>query len=442
MSESNWQFMTKLVGFRSLWYPQSMTASNLPPKELHVDTRLLHADRRSKPEHGAVHKPLHTSSTFNYERAEDLVAVFQGSQAGYIYARQGNPTTAALEQQITLLEQGSATASFATGMAAITAIFISLLRSGDHVVSSQFLFGNTNSLFQTMEAFGVQFSFVDATDATQVAAAIKPNTRMVFVETIANPRTQVSDLVVIGEICAQRKLVYVVDSTLTTPILLKPKIIGASLVVHSLTKSISGHGNAMGGSVTDTGLYDWSNYPHIYDSYKKGPPSTWGILQIKKKGLRDMGATLRAEDAHRISVGAETMRLRVPAASHNALQVAQFLEAQPGIGRVYYPGLESHEQHQRSAQLFSGLFGTLLSFELKPELHPLDFLNRLKIVILSSHLSDTRTLAIPVAQTIYWEMGATKRQAMGISDGLIRLSVGIEALEDLLDDLAQALRAP
>jgi O-acetylhomoserine (thiol)-lyase len=366
--------------------------------------------------------------------------VFQGSKPGYIYARQGNPTTAALEQQITLLEDATATASFATGMAAITAIFIALLRSGDHVVSSQFLFGNTNSLFQTMEAFGVQFSFVDATDAAQVAAAIRPNTRMVFVETIANPRTQVADLVGIGELCQREKLLYVVDSTLTTPILLKPKTIGAGLVVHSLTKSISGHGNAMGGSVTDTGVYDWSHYPHIYESYKKGPPSTWGILQIKKKGLRDMGATLRAEDAHRISVGAETMRLRVPAASHNALQVARFLEAQPGIDRVYYPGLASHEQHQRASELFSGHFGTLMSFELKPHINVLEFLNRLKIVILSSHLSDTRTLAIPVAHTIYWEMGAGKREAMGIADGLIRLSVGIEALDDLLDDLGRALK--
>jgi O-acetylhomoserine (thiol)-lyase len=424
-----------------LWYPKAMTAPTIPPKPLHPDTRLLHADRLSKPEHGAVHKPLHTSATFSYEQAEDLVAVFQGSKPGYIYARQGNPTTAALEQQITLLEDGTASASFATGMAAITAVFISLLRSGDHVVSSQFLFGNTNSLFQTLEAFGVQFTFVDATDAAQVAAALRPNTRMVFVETIANPRTQVSDLVGIGELCKQRKLLYVVDSTLTTPILLRPKAIGAGLVVHSLTKSISGHGNAMGGSVTDTGLYDWTQYPHIYDSYKKGPPSTWGILQIKKKGLRDMGSTLRAEDAHRISVGAETMRLRVPTASHNALQVARFLEAQPGIARVYYPGLASHGQHERASQLFSGHFGTLLSFELKPELNTLEFLNRLKVVILSSHLSDTRTLAIPVAQTIYWEMGPERRQAMGISEGLIRLSVGIEEVGDLLEDLRQALGA-
>jgi O-acetylhomoserine (thiol)-lyase len=260
-----------------------------------------------------------------------------------------------------------------------------LLRAGDHVVSSQYLFGNTNSLFQTLDALGVEFSFVDATSAAAVGAAIRPNTRMVFVETIANPRTQVSDLLGIGQLCTERQLLYVVDSTLCTPVLMRPKSVAASLVVHSLTKSISGHGNAMGGSVTDTGCFDWSLYPNIYESYKKGPSTTWGMLQIKKKGLRDLGGTLRAEDAHRIAMGAETMRLRVPAASGNAQRMAEFLEAHPAVAAVYYPGLLSHHEHERAKQLFGGLFGTLLSFELKPSMDPLAFLNRLRIVILSSH---------------------------------------------------------
>lgn len=426
------------------------TKPSAPTPSLQTSTRLLHLDRLSKPEHGAVHKPMHPSATFSYVRAEDLVAVFQGSQPGYIYARQGNPTTAALEQQITLLEQGTATATFATGMAAVTAVFVALLRAGDHVVSSQFLFGNTNSLFQTMQTFGVSFSFVDVSDANEVAKAIQPNTRMVFTETIANPRTQVADLAKIGEICASAKILYVIDGTLTTPLLLRAGSVGAGLVLHSLTKSISGHGNAMGGSVTDTGQYDWSAYPNIYESYKAGAPSTWGMLQIKKKGLRDLGGTLRAEDAHRIAVGAETLRLRVPEASRNALAVAQFLETQPGVAKVFYPGLTSHAQHKIAKDLFKRtdartpeeaqtLYGTLMSFELVPGLDPLAFLNRLKVVILSSHLSDTRTLAIPVAHTIYWEMGLERRKAMGIGEGLIRLSVGIEAVEDLIGDLAHAL---
>lgn len=417
-----------------------MSATKPTPPALQTETRLLHSDRLSKPEHGAVHKPVHTSATFAYERAEDLCATFQGTKSGFIYARQGNPSTTALENQVTLMEQGTATASFATGMAAISAVFLSLLRAGDHVVSSQFLFGNTSSLFQTLLAFGVKFSFVDVTDAANVKAALRPETRMVFVETIANPRTQVADLENIGTLCQQAKVLFVVDSTLTTPSMVRPGRYGAGLVVHSLTKAISGHGNAMGGSVTDTGAFDWTSFPHIYDNYKSGPPAGWGILQIKKKGLRDMGGTLRAEDAHRISVGAETLSLRLPAACANALKVASFLESHAKIARVYYPGLASHPEHERAGRLFGGkLFGTLLSFELREGLDPLAFLNRLRTVILSSHLSDTRSLAIPVAQTIYWEMGAERRKAMSIADGLIRLSVGLEATEDLLADFAQAL---
>jgi O-acetylhomoserine (thiol)-lyase len=285
----------------------------------------------------------------------------------------------------------------------------------------------------------VEVSFVDATDAAAVAAAVRPSTRMVFVETIANPRTQVADLAGIGRLCAERGLVYVIDSTLTTPVLFKGRDVQASLVVHSLTKAIGGHGNAMGGAVCDTGLFDWAAYPNILASYKKGASAAWGLQQIRKKGLRDFGATLRAEDAHRISVGAETLSLRMARACDNALQLAQWLQAQPQVDRVHHPGLASHAEHERAAALFNGGFGALLSFELKPGIDCFDFLDALELVIVSSHLADTRTLAIPVAHTIFYEMGAERRAAMGIAEGLIRLSVGIEDLADLQADFAQAL---
>ena len=212
---------------------------------------------------------------------------------------------------MTLLEDAKGTATFATGMAAITAVFLALLRAGDHLVCTRFLFGNTNSLMQTLQALGVDVTFVDATEADNVRAAITPATRMVFVETIANPVTQVADLDGIGRVCRDAGLLYVVDSTLTTPLLVQGRDIGAGLVVHSLSKSIGGHGNALGGAVVDTGLFDWSAYANILPPYKKGPPDKWGLLQVKKKGLRDMGGTLRAEDAHRIAVGAETLALRL-----------------------------------------------------------------------------------------------------------------------------------
>jgi len=402
-------------------------------------TTTVHADQHFGVEHGGIHKPIHTSVQYGFDRVEDLIGVFQGTiKGGYNYARQGTPTTAALESKITLMEQGIGTVSFATGMAAITAIFLTLLKAGDHLVCSQFVFGNTNSLLGTLKDLGIGVTTVDATQASHVAAAIQPNTRMVFVETIANPGTQIPDLVPIGKLCADKGLVYVVDNTITSPLLFRPSTVGASLVIQSLTKTIAGHGSALGGAVTDTGLYNWANYPNIFASYRKGDPHQWGLQQIRKKGLRDMGGTLSSEHAHQISVGAETLALRVAQTSATALQLARFLESHPAVKRVYYPMLESHPQHATAKQHFSA-GSWLLSFELGDEAAALAFINRLKLPVVATGLGDTRTLIIPVAPTIFWEAGAQVRAAMGIADGLIRLSVGLEDAADLMADFEQAL---
>ncbi|HEV3241405.1 MAG TPA: cystathionine gamma-synthase family protein [Casimicrobiaceae bacterium] len=401
-------------------------------------TAILHSDRAAAIEHGALHKPVHLSVAYGYQSAHELAAVFQSRAPGYVYGRQGNPTTAALEDKVNRMEDGVATVCFGTGMAAIGAIMVAFLRAGDQIVSSSFLFGNTNSMFATLATQGIDVAFVDATDARAVEAALTPATRLVFVETIANPRTQIADLERIGELCATRGLLYVVDNTMTSPYLFRPKRVGASLVVNALTKYIGGHGNALGGSVTDTGNFDWSRYPNIYDAYKTAKPPLSGITQLRKKGLRDWGGTLTAEQAHHIAVGAETLALRMDRACANALVLAQFLAEQRKVRAVYYPGLPGHPQHALASALFAG-FGALLSFELDPALDCFDFLDRLQNVVLSSNLGDNRTLAIPVAHTIYWEMGAERRASMGIADSLIRLSVGIEDCDDLVADLTHAL---
>ena len=403
-------------------------------------TSILHADRAQPIEHGSLHKPLHLSVAYGYRDVRDLVAVFQGKAPGFAYGRQGNPTAAALEEKITRMEEGVATACFGTGMAAIGAIMLALLREHDHVVSSAFLFGNTNSLFATLANHGTGVSFVDATDAREVEKAITPSTRLVFVETIANPRTQVADLSRIGKLCADRGLVYVVDNTMTSPYLFQPKRVGASLVVNALTKYIGGHGNALGGSVTETGAFDWTNYSNIYDDYKGPKTALWGLTQIRKKGLRDWGGTLSAEQAHHLAVGAETLALRLERACANAQALARFLSDHASVRAVYYPGLATHPQHALASELFAR-YGALLSFELEPARNCFEFLNRLESVVLSSNLGDNRTLAIPVAQTIYHEMGPERRASMGIADSLIRLSVGIEDVDDLIADFAQALEA-
>ena len=401
-------------------------------------TTILHADLDSPIEHFAVHKPMHTAVAYGYADSRELAKVFKGEQSGYVYGRQGNPTTAALEAKISKMEEGIATACFSTGMAAIAATFVALLRAGDHVISSSFLFGNTNSLFGTLDTLGIEISYVDATDVNNVAKAIRPNTRLVFVETIANPRTQVADLARIGELCAGHGLLYVVDNTMTSPYLYLPKRHKAGLIINSLTKYIGGHGNALGGAVTDTGIYDWTRFPNIYDNYKNTQTALWGILQIRKKGLRDIGSTLAAEPAHRIAAGAETLALRMEKSSDNALQLARFLAVHPKVTKVYYPGLDDHPQHGLSKEFFK-TYGALMSVELADGIDCFDFLNRLQLVISSSHLGDNRTLAIPIAHTIYWEMGPQRRAEMGIADALIRLSIGIEDLDDLIGDFRQAL---
>jgi O-acetylhomoserine (thiol)-lyase len=407
-------------------------------KKYGFTTTILHNDRQKPIEQGSLHKPIHTSVAFGYTDARQLASVFQGKEPGFRYGRQGNPTVAALEDKVTKMEDGVASLCFATGMAAIGALFQALLKEGDHVVSSAFLFGNTNSLWQTVAGQGVGVDFVDATSVAKVEAALTDRTRMVFVETIANPRTQVADLARIGQLCRERGILYVVDNTMTTPWLFRPKSVGAGLVVNSLTKSIAGHGDVLGGALTDTGLFDWAAYPNIAENFRRQPPAAQGMAQLRAKALRDFGASLGPEAAHHIAVGAETLALRMERTSANALALATMLEADQRVAAVHYPGLVSHPQHALASDLFrSG--GSLLSFELKDGIDCFDYLNRLKLGIPASNLGDTRTLVIPVAHTIFFEMGAARRASMGIAESLIRVSVGIEDTADLVDDFRNAL---
>ena len=287
---------------------------------------------------------------------------------------------------------------------------------------------------------GIDVTFVDATDVAAVAAAITERTKLVFVETIANPRTQVSALAEIGQLCAERQLIYFVDNTMTSPYLFQPKEVQASLVISSLTKYIGGHGNALGGAVTEMGNYDWSTFENIYDTYKKGDASKWAITQIKKKGLRDFGAALGPEAAHHIAIGAETLALRMTRQCANTRAMTEYLNQHAKVKSVYYPGLAGHPEHERAEALFRHP-GALFSFELADDVDLWTFLNHLEVIVKSSNLGDNRTLAIPVAHTIYYEMGPERRASMGIDDSLIRISVGIEDEADLISDLERAFAA-
>lgn len=402
-------------------------------------TRLVHADRLlNKPQDGAVHQATNNSVLFDFENIEDLVDIFQGRVAGHAYSRQSSGSIDALQNMVTEMEQGVGALTFASGMAAITTVLLTLLKSGDHLIMSQFVFGNTNSFIGSLERYGIEVTLADVTDVENVKAAKRDNTRAVFLETIANPVTQVADLTRIGEYCRDNELLYMVDNTMTPAFLFDAKAVHASLLVGSLTKYMAGHGHALGGIVVDTGLFSWSNYPSIQDSFRALPEHQQGLMQIKKKGLRDMGGCLTPDSAHAISVGMETLALRMERTCANAGQLAAYLDAHPKVARVFYPGMEKHPQHQLAKQHFSG-FGGILSFDLRDDVDCFAFMNRMRLVLNATHLGDTRTLAIPVAHTIYYEMGAETREKMGISDNMIRLSVGIEDIDDLIADFEQAL---
>ncbi len=401
-------------------------------------TEIVHHDRGLNPDSGAVHYPVVNSVLFGYQNPQDLVDIFQGKQAGHAYARQSTPTTDALASLITQMEGGTGSLVFSSGMAAICAVFLTLLKAGDHIVASQFLFGNTPSVLGTLNRLGIEFTQVDVTDSRNVADAIQSNTKMVFTETIANPVTQVADLQGIGKLCEDLKIPFIVDNTMTPAYLFRATEVGASLITTSLTKYVGGHGNVTAGAVVETGNFDWLGYENILDSFRHLEGSAQVLTQIKKKGLRDMGGCLSSDSAQQIAMGAETMALRMERACSNAHSLAQYLASHPKINKVYYPGLEQHPQYGRAGQLFRH-FGAIISFDPIAEIDPVALLSELELVIAATHLGDTRTLALPVAQTIFWEMGLENRQKAGISENMIRMSVGIEDTDDLLADFAHAL---
>ncbi len=253
-------------------------------------TRLVHADRTlNNLENGAVHQASTNSVLFEYEKIEDLVDIFQGRVAGHAYSRQSSPSIEALQNIINEMEQGVGALTFATGMAAITTTLLTLLQAGDHILISQFVFGNTNSFANTLQRLGIEVTLVDVTNADNIIAAKQDNTRAVLLETIANPVTQVADLKNIGDVCKDNDLIYIIDNTMTPAYLFDAKSVGASLIVSSLTKYSAGHGHVLGGAVVDTGLFDWNKFPGILESLRSLPLQQQALTQIKKKGLRDMG---------------------------------------------------------------------------------------------------------------------------------------------------------
>ncbi len=384
----------------------------------HFETLAVRAGQ-VRTQEGEQSEPIFPTSSFTFDSAAEAAARFSGDSPGNIYSRFTNPTVRTFEQRLAALEGGESCVATASGMAAILSACMALLQAGDHVVCSRSVFGTTIVLFNTyFTKFGVEVDYVDLDDLSAWEAAVKPNTRLFFLETPSNPLTQLVDIQALAEVAHGHEVLLVVDNCFCTPALQQPLSLGADLVVHSATKYLDGQGRCIGGAV-------------VGDSERVGK-EVYGFL-------RTAGPTMSPFNAWVFLKGLETLSLRMRAHSENALALAQWLEAHPQVERVHYPGLASHPQHALAKRQQRG-FGGLLSFELKGGKDDAwQVVDATRIVSITANLGDTKTTVTHPATTTHGRLTPEQRQAAGISDGLIRISVGPEHIDDLKADLARGL---
>ncbi len=390
---------------------------------------------------GATCAAIHQTVSYAYKTAEEIAKVFAGEAPGYIYTRIANPTNSALEARLTAIEDGIGCIATASGMAAIASVFTSLLRAGDRVVAPIGIFGGTVSLLNnTLSRFGVETVYVDAADTANFANAIDDKTKLIFIETIANPRMDVPDIPAVADIAHKAGIPLVVDSTVTTPIIIKPGQFGADIVVHSTSKFINGHGTAIGGAIIDTGNFDWRNsqFEDIKKLAKRAGNFAF-LANLRNLIYRDLGGCPAPMNSFLMLQGIETLPSRMVNHCENALQLARFLSNQPLVKWVNYPGLGESPSRERVDRLFGGLGGGLLTFGLADKMQAFKFINSLKLAKNLANLGDAKTLVLHAASTIFHEFSPAKNEAMGVTDDLIRVSVGIEDIDDIKADFQQAI---
>ncbi|HET7321346.1 MAG TPA: O-acetylhomoserine aminocarboxypropyltransferase/cysteine synthase family protein [Longimicrobiaceae bacterium] len=397
--------------------------------------------------------PIYATTSFVFNDAEHAADLFGLREFGNIYTRIMNPTTDVFERRIADLEGGVAAVATASGMSAITLAILNLARAGQNVVAVSSLYGGTHSLFKhTLPRLGIETKFVE-NDATAVAAAIDEDTRAVFVETIGNPALDVPDLRALAEAAHAAGVPLVVDNTFATPILARPFEHGADIVVHAATKWLGGHGNSIAGVVVDGGTFDWAASERFREFFVDPDPSYHGLqfaptfgniafaIRLRVSLLRDVGAALSPFNSFLILQGLETLHLRVQRHVDNALAVARFLEGHPAVKWVRYPGLESHPTHENAKRYLEGGFGGVLTFGvLGGDAEARRVIEGLKLFSHLANVGDAKSLVIHPWSTTHEQLSDEERSAAGVTEDLIRLSVGIEDASDLIDDLDQALR--
>ena len=417
------------------------------------DTLALHAGAAPDPATGARALPIYLTTSFVFESSDHAQSLFNLERAGHVYSRISNPTNAVLEQRISALEGGIGAIAVASGQAALHLSIATLMGAGSHIVASTALYGGSqNLLHYTLRRFGIDTTFVKPGDIDGWRAAVRPNTKLFFGETVGNPGLDVLDIPTISAIAHEAGVPLLVDSTLTTPWLMKPFEHGADLVYHSATKFLSGHGTVIGGLVVDGGNFDWEasgRFPELcqpYDGFHNmvfSEESTVGafLLRARREGLRDFGACLSPHSAWLILQGMETLPLRMARHMGNTQRVVEFLTQQPLVARVGHPMLEDHPNHALAQKLLPRGAGSVFSFDLKgSRKQGKAFVENLKLFSHLANVGDCRSLVIHPASTTHFRMDDAALAAAGITQGTIRLSVGLEDPDDLIDDLKRALK--
>ena len=418
------------------------------------DTLALHAGAAPDPATGARAVPIHLSTSFVFESSDQAAALFNMERAGHVYSRISNPTTAVFEERVAALEGGVGAIATASGQAALHLAIATIAGAGSHIVASSALYGGSHNLLHyTLARFGIETSFVKARDIDAWRAAVRPNTKLFFGETLGNPGLDVLDIPRVSAVAHEAGVPLLVDSTFTTPWLMKPFEHGADLLYHSATKFLSGHGTVIGGVLVDSGMFDWvasGRFPELTEPYagfhgmvfSEESTTSAFLLRARREGLRDFGACMSPHTAWLILQGIETLPLRMERHVANARRVVQFLAAHPMVASVGYPELETHPDHALAQQLLPRGCGSVFSFDIQGSRQQgKAFIESLKIFSHLANVGDCRSLVIHPASTTHFRMDDAALVQAGIGPGTIRLSIGLEDAADLIDDLTRALRA-
>ncbi|MAJ24221.1 MAG: O-acetylhomoserine aminocarboxypropyltransferase [Rickettsiales bacterium] len=397
--------------------------------------------------------PIYQTTSYSFESFQQASSVFNLEIDGHIYSRISNPTVSALEERLASLEGGIGAICVSSGQAALHLTLATLLNKGDHIISSDRIYGGSRNLMGlTLKRFGIETTFIDLSNLALIKKNIKRNTKLIFSETIGNPRLEVLNVPEVSKICKKNKILFVVDNTIATPFLFNPINFGADMVIHSATKFIGGHGVAIGGVVIDSGNFDWkatTKYKNItapYEGYNNlnyfeeyGPAAF--LMRARSEGLRDFGAALSPQNAFYLLMGVETLGPRMMRHVSNCEYIASYLSGRDEVSWISYPGLKSHKDFQLAAKLMPKGTGAIVSFGLKGgKKSALKFIENLKIFSHLANIGDAKSLVIHPASTTHSQLNKKDLKKSGITEDLIRLSIGIEDLDDLLEDLSAALK--